>query len=127
MSDEFANKIERGDEVNPIDRDQGINFVPDGYVLAYDSPDYETGEVVCATLASQGIHAVMYNAMPGPATNTLPPLGNTWSHAVYVPQADAEAARALLSAPTPTEEELAAEQAADPTTLEEAENNVKNA
>jgi hypothetical protein len=127
MSDEIESGIERRDEANPIDRDPGLIVVPDDYVLAYDSPDYETGEVVCATLASQGIHAVMYNPTPGPATNTLPPLGNTWSHAVYVAPYDLEAARALLSAPTPTEAQLTAEEAADPTTLEEAENNVRNA
>ena len=105
----------------------GANILPEDYVPIYDSPDFETGEVICATLAAEGIYAVLQNPTPGPATNALPPLGMTWSHAVYVAPEDVEAARAILNAPQPTEEELVAEQASDPTTLEEAEANIKNA
>ena len=101
--------------------------IPDDYVLAYDAPDYETGEIVCATLIAESIHAVMANPDLGPGANALPALGNTWSHAVYVAPGDLELARAILSTPPPSEEELAAEQAADPTTLEQAEKNVRNA
>lgn len=115
---------------NDTDREEtasSANILPDDYVPVYDSPDYETGEVICATLAAQGLHAVMQNPTLGPAANVYPALGLTWSHAVYVPPDEVEAARSILSAQQPTEEELAAEQAADPTTLEEAEANIKNA
>lgn len=119
---------------NPADRDLEqssrdlvVNAIPDGYVPVFDSPDFETGEIVCATLVAAGIDAIMQNPTVGPAANALPFLGNTWSHAVYVPPDSAEAARGILAAPPLTEDELAAEQAADPTTLEEAENTVRDA
>ena len=127
MSDETTRTTNPQSEAGAVERAVSVNGVPDGYVLVYDSPDYETGEVVCATLASQGIHAVMKNPMLGPATNLLPPLGNTWSHAVFVAAADEETARMLLAQESPTEEDLAAEQAADPMTLEEAEQSVRDA
>ena len=103
------------------------NILPSDYVPVFDSPDYEAAEIVCATLASEGIHGVMQNPLPNPGSNELAPLGMTWSHAVYVPPDEVEAARAILNAPPPTDEELAAAQAADPTTIEEAEAAVKDA
>jgi hypothetical protein len=127
VSDENAGSVNHPIDENPIDLAPGLSALPDGFVPIYDSPDFETAEIVCATLAAQGIHAVMQNPTPGPASNALPFLGNTWSHGVYVAPEDAEVARALLLEPAPSEDELAAEQAADPTTLEEAEKNVRNA
>lgn len=126
MSDETVREEENQVAINPVDDESGL-VVPPDYVLLFDSPDFETGEIVCATLASQGIQAVMQNPTLGPGANALPPLGQTWSHAVYVAPSDFAAAQELLSTASPSEEELAAEQAADPTTLEEAENSVRNA
>ncbi|HLJ54306.1 MAG TPA: hypothetical protein VKT77_04650 [Chthonomonadaceae bacterium] len=100
--------------------------IPDNYVLAFDAPDFESGEIVCATLVGAGLHAVLANPELGPALNALPALGNTWSHGVFVAPGELDTALAVLGSST-SEEELAAEQAADPTTLEQAENSVRNA
>ncbi len=107
--------------------ERAVAPIPDEYVLAYDAPDYETGEIVCATLIAEGIHAIMANPEIGPAANVIPALGNTWTHSVYVAPGDLESARQIISATPPSEEELAAAQAADPTTLEQAEKNVRDA
>ena len=127
MSDESVRIPEDPNSPNPIDRAVGSNALPDDYVMVFDSPDYEIGEVVCATLAAQGIHAVMKHPLVGLAGGMLPPIGNNLSHAIYVSPADFEVARQLLAEQQPTEEELAAEQAADTTTLEDAERNIRNA
>ena len=126
MSDDNAYEVDDLEE-NPIDREPGLTVLPENYVQLYDSPDYETSEIICATLASQGIHAVMNNPSFAPGSNVLTPLAGNWSHVIFVAPDDLDTARALLATPAPTEDELAAEQAADPTTLEEAENNVRNA
>ncbi len=126
----MSNNTPRADELEsagPSVVDGAIGQIPDDYVLAYDAPDYETGEIVCATLIAEGINAVLANPELGPGSNALPALGNTWSHAVFVAPGDLEAATRILATPPPTEEELAAEQAADPTTLEQAEKNVREA
>ena len=127
MNYETIGPLESDNMQNPIDLDPGLQVIPSDYVLVMDAPDFETAEIVCATLAAEGIHAVMQHSTPNPGSNLLPALGNTYSRAVYVAPSNAEAALALLAASAPSEEELAAEQAADPTTLEEAENNVRNA
>lgn len=127
MSQDATNRTEPAELPNPVDREPELNAIPPTYVLLCDSPDFETSEILCATLAAQGIHSVMQNPTEGPAANMLPFLGNTWSHAIYVAPGDLEAARAIITAPGPSEEELAAEQASDPTTLEQAERNVRNA
>lgn len=127
MSDEAIPSEDLSEDENPIDVDPGVNALPSDYVLLVDPPDYETGEIILATLASSGIHGVMENPAPGPGSNVIPPLGIAWSHAIYVPPDDFERAREILAESQPTEEDLAAEQAADPTTLAEAENEVRNA
>ena len=127
MSDEIGRLPEDENSPNPIDQAVGANALPDDYVLVFDSPDYETGEIVCATLAAQGIHAIMKHPQLGPAGGLLPPLGINWSHAIYVAPADLGTARQMLAAQEPSEAELAAEQAADPTTIEEAERRVRDA
>ncbi len=126
MRDEKSGAPQNHVSAEPADTYVDANLVPPGYMLASDSPDYETGEIIVATLTAAGIHAVMQNPNRGPASNALPFLGNTWSHAVYVPPGDLEAARTVLSSAVPTEEELTQEQAADPTTLEEAERSVRD-
>jgi hypothetical protein len=53
--------------------------------------------------------------------------GSAWSDGIYVAPSNIEAARAILNAPPLTEAELMAAAEADPTTLEEAEKNARNA
>ncbi len=126
MSDETGSG-EIVDSPDPEALKKSTATIPDDYVLAYDAPDYETGEIVCATLIAEGLHAMLANPELGPGASAIPSIGLTWSHAVYVPPDELEAALKILSTPPPTEEELAAEQAADPTTLEQAEMNVRDA
>jgi hypothetical protein len=127
VSDETLPKTDVPDSFNPADDEAGGNVIPDDYVAVFDPPDFEVGEIVCATLTSAGIHALMVHPARGPASTALPFLGNTWSHTIFVAPEDVEAARALLAASPPSEEELAAAQAADTTTLEEAERKARNA
>jgi hypothetical protein len=94
-------------------------------VLVYDAPDQATAELVCASLQSAGIGAVVQNQYAGPGAGMMPHLGLSDSRGVLVPTSDADAARSLLAAVEPTEEELAAEADADTTTLEEAEARVR--
>jgi len=94
------------------------------FVLVYDAPDHSTAELVCATLQAAGFRSVLQNPS-GPAAGLMPYLGLADSRGVLVPASDADAARALLAAEEPTEEELAAEAESDPLSLEEAEARVK--
>ncbi len=99
--------------------------VGEALVRVYDAPDQTTAELVCATLQAAGMRAVVQNQYVGPAAGMMPHLGITDSRGVLVPASEADAARALLAAQEPTEEELAAEVEADTMTLEEAEARVK--
>jgi len=105
----------------------GGNILPENPVLVYDAPTIEAADIVCATLAAAGIPATVLNAERGPAEGMMPYLGFTWAHGVFVAPSNVEAARAILNTPAPTEEELTAEEEADPTTLAEAEARVKDA
>ena len=97
-------------------------------VLISEAATSEESEIIRATLAAAGIPTFQ----PGDSAN--PYLGaidanvdSIWMHHIYVAPSNVEAARALLNADSPTEEELIAEEEADPTTLEEAEARVRNA
>lgn len=103
-----------------------INQVEDDLILVYDAPDLQSGEIVRATLEAAGIHAVIQNARLGPGDGEMTFLGMAWGHSVYVASADVEAAREVLNTPQMSEEELAAQEEADPMTLEEAEARVKD-
>lgn len=95
-------------------------------VLVMNAETDEEAEVVRATLEAAGIPAFLQ--MPNPSAGTAllsETVGDTWASGVYVAPADFEAARAILSAPPPSEDELTAEQEADSTTLAEAEARVK--
>ena len=94
-------------------------------VKVYDAFDQSTAEAVCATLQAAGIRAILSSGWAGPATAAMPNLGVANARGVLVAASDAPAARALLDAQQPSEEELAAEEEADPTTLEEAEARLK--
>ena len=94
-------------------------------VLVYDAPDQATSELVCASLQSAGMRAVVQNQYVGGAAGLLPYLGLSDGRGVLVPASEAWAARVLLAAQQPTEEELADEAEADTMTLEEAEARVK--
>src|SRR5262249_7785540 len=105
-------------------------------VAVFTANSYAEAEVVHATLQSAGLNPVIYSSdtgpdrmmpFPSPGRLILPTPGDTWTAAVLVSPANVEAARALLDAPVPTEEELTAEEEADPVKLEEAEARVKNA
>ena len=97
----------------------------EAFVLVYDAPDQATSELVCASLQSAGIRAVVQSKYVGGAAGMLPYLGLADSRGVLVPASEADAARVLLADQQPTEDELAAEAEADTMTLEEAEARVK--
>ncbi len=99
----------------------------DEMVLIYDAPDQSTAEIVCATLQAAGIRATVQSPHRGPAAGMMPYLGLSDARGVLVAPTDVPAARAVLGALEPTEEELAAEEEADPMSLEEAEARVKEA
>lgn len=95
-------------------------------VLIYDAASAEEADVVRATLAAAGIRVFQPGDTADPYFGAIDAnVDSVWMHHLYVAPSDAEAARAVLSASAPTEEELAAEAAADPTTLEEAEARVQ--
>lgn len=99
----------------------------DEMVLIYDAPDQTTAEIVCATLHAAGIHAAIQSQYRAPAAGMMTYLGQSEPRGVLVATSDVPAARTILEAPSPTEQELTAEQEANPMTLEEAEARVKNA
>ena len=94
-------------------------------VLVHDARDQPAAELVCATLQSAGLRAVVQNPYHAPAAGWLSYLGLPGSRGVLVPVSEADAARDLLASAGPTDEELAAEAEADTTTIEEAEARVK--
>lgn len=95
-------------------------------VLLFNAASEEEADVVRATLEAAGIKATLTNAHLNSGAGMLAEtVGNTPFNGVYVSQSDLEAARAVLAAPPPTDEELEAEEAADPTTLEDAEERVR--
>ena len=96
----------------------------DQLVLVYDAPDQTTAELVCATLQSAGLQAVVLNQYRGPGA-AMPHLGLFDSRGVLVPASEADSARAVLADQEPTDEELSAEAEACTMTLEEAEARVK--
>ncbi len=79
-------------------------------VLVFKAGNYEEAEVVRATLEAAGIEAMLQadprNWMLG-ALN--PAQADTGNLAVYVKPSQFEAARAILTAPPPSDEELAEE------------------
>jgi len=97
----------------------------EAFVLVYDAPDQPTSELVCASLQSAGIRAVVQNKYVGGAAGMLPYLGLADGRGVLVPESEAASARALLADQELTEDELAAEAEADTMTIEEAEARVK--
>lgn len=94
-------------------------------VLVVVVSSHEESEVVCATLAAAGIPALVQS----PTSRDGLPLYEMEPtvYGIFVSPSDLEAARALVFAPEPTEEDLAAEEEADPTTLEQAEARLKDA
>jgi hypothetical protein len=99
----------------------------DAPVLIFEAVSSEEADVVLATLQAEGIMAVLQSADVNPVLGSLhSPNRDTAALGIYVPPSQAEAARAILSAPAPTEEELARAAEADPRTLEQAEADVKN-
>lgn len=94
-------------------------------VLVFDAPNQVTAELVCSTLQAGGIRAVLRNPYAAPAAGWMTYLVIRCSPGVLVPACEADAARSLLAAQEPTEEELSAEVEANTMTLEEAEDQVK--
>jgi hypothetical protein len=99
----------------------------DNYVFVANAPDQQTAEMIVATLEAAGIEAILQHESIGPAEGLMPYLGLDWNRGVAVPVEQEAEARAILEASAPTEEELIAEEAEDPVTLEEAEARVRNA
>ena len=103
-----------------------LNIDTDGaLVMVYQAPDQTTAELVAATLQSAGIRAVTQYKYSGAAAGMMRSILNAPNRGVMVPASEADAARVVLEAQPPTEEELAAEAEADPMTLEDAEANVR--
>jgi len=97
-------------------------------VLVYEAATTEESDMIRATLAAAGIPTFQPGGSANPYFGAIDAnVDSVWMHHLYVAPSNAEAARALLSAASPTEEELIAEEEADPTTLEEAEARVRNA
>lgn len=102
---------------------------PSEMVPVYDASDHETAEIVLATLQSAGIPAVLHRAPPDPSDRDLPTLflGQSWPHRILTPPELAAVARRVLEEHALSEEELIAEEQADPRTVEQAEEEVRNA
>ena len=97
-------------------------------VLIFEAATGEEAEMIRATLSAAGIPTYQPGDTANPYFGAIDAnVDSIWMHHLYVAPSNVEAARALLSAATPTEEELIAEEEADPTTLEEAEARVRNA
>ncbi len=95
-------------------------------VLIYDGPSYEAAEVVRATLEASGIRAVLDNPGATAGTGMLAEnVGDFWRNAVFVAPEDADAARAVLAATPLSEAVVTAEEEADSTTLEQAEDRAR--
>ncbi len=100
----------------------------DAPVLIFVPGTNEEAEVVRATLEAAGIRATFQSGTINPYFGALDtPMRDAAGMGIFVAPSQVEAARLLLSEEAPTEEELAAEEAADPKTLEEAEAEVRNA
>jgi hypothetical protein len=95
------------------------------FVLIYDAPTQTASELVCAALQAAGIRAVVQNEHRGPAAGWLNHLGNSYNRGVLVPTAEAEAARAVLEAQAPSDEEIGAALELEATSTEEAEARVR--
>lgn len=97
-------------------------------VLVFSASNNEEADVVRATLASSGIPALLRTASVTTVMGAVDAVTrDTNDLGIYVAPSNAEAARALLNSPSPTEAELTAEVDADPTTLAQAEARVKHA
>ena len=102
-------------------------LIPDSdedYVIAYEAPNPVTAELVCATLRAEGLRAILQHMYPAPAAGWLNYLGK-YGQGVLVPASEAEAARIVLAAQEPTEEELVEEFESQLNTIEEAETRVR--
>jgi hypothetical protein len=114
---------EEGDEVGA----EGATD-PNAPVLIFQAATNEEAEVVHATLEAAGIAAILQSNPINPYMGGMDvAMRDTSAMGIFVAPSQAEAARAVLSAPAPSEEELAAEAEADPKTLEEAEAEVRDA
>ena len=97
-------------------------------VLIYEATTGEEADTIRATLAAAGIRTYQPGNTANPYLGAIDSnVDSVWMHHLYVAPSNVEAARALLSASSPTEEELIAEEEADPTTLEEAEARARKA
>jgi len=105
-----------------------IEHNEDAPIPVFTAATNEEAVVVCATLRAAGIAAVLQSDGLDPVMGGLDSTTrDTAAMDIYVPPSQAEVAYAILAAQAPTEEELTAEEEADPTTLEEAEREVKHA
>jgi hypothetical protein len=110
--------IDENLELNTV-TERNIHSEP---VLIFQASTQEELEIVRATIEASGIRAFLDQKSPDPIVGALDPsVGPAWRRGVYVHEADADAARALVNDLPITESELDAEEQADPTTLLEAE------
>lgn len=99
--------------------------LPEDLVLVHSAPNDESARIVKAALEAAGILAWLQHPDGLPGAGLLPHLAVGWSYGVLVHQNDKERADEVLVGSMPTEEELIAEEEADPTSLEEAEKRLK--
>lgn len=97
----------------------------DNLVLVHSAPDDESARIVQAALEAAGVPAWLQHPEGAPASGTMPYLAVGWSYGVLVAAGDEAEARTILANAMPTEEELIAEEEADPTTLAEAEARIR--
>src|SRR4051812_27079229 len=80
-------------------------------VLVYEAATTEESDMIRATLAAAGIPTFQPGGSANPYFGAIDAnVDGVWMHHLYVAPSNAEAARALLSAASPTEEELIAEE-----------------
>jgi hypothetical protein len=96
-------------------------------VLVFDAATEEEADVVRATLTAAGIPATLLNSSLNAGAAFAEGVGDTWRNGVFVSPSNVEAARAVLNAPALSEVDLIAAEEADPTTLAEAEAQIKDA
>jgi hypothetical protein len=97
-------------------------------VLIFDAATEEEAEVVRATLTAAGIPATLLNSSLNAGAALIGEgVGDTWRNGIFVSPSNVEAARAILNAPSLSDADLIAAEEADPTTLAEAEAEIKYA
>ena len=97
-------------------------------VLVFSAATEEEAKIVRATLAAAGLPAFLQKASADPVMGAVDGVvDSAWMNGVFVSPEHAAEARQILESPPMTDEDFNAAAAADPTTLEEAEDKARHA